>query len=157
MGYVYLIACGELHKIGIASDIAKRIAQMQTGNPVQLTLVGYMKCGTPALVETSLHKAYESKRASGEWFRLDRADVAEILAQFTAETTDATPVSVKSNQIYTQDKRFTVAMLDSAVKYCQLAGIRIQYANKDGRLVLALDGVNLVQDGNVAKLVEVLA
>jgi len=157
MGYVYLIACGELHKIGIASDIAKRVAQMQTGNPLPLTLVGHMKCSAPALVEANLHKTYEGKRASGEWFRLDRADVADILARFVAETNDATPISAKSNQIYTQDKQFTVAMLDSAIKYCRLAGIPVRAKNKDGRLVFSLEGVNLVIEGNTARLVEVSA
>jgi Meiotically Up-regulated Gene 113 (MUG113) protein len=54
-------------KIGAASDVAQRMATMQTGSPEQLYLVGYIEGGGPQ--ERELHKRFAHLRLHGEWFK----------------------------------------------------------------------------------------
>jgi len=72
MSQVYLIqsgACGPL-KIGFtACDVAKRLTQLQTGNPQPLRLVASIP-GTKQ-IERHLHGAFSDLRLTGEWFAAD--------------------------------------------------------------------------------------
>jgi len=78
---VYVITAGEfgdIYKIGIASDIKKRIKALQTGCPYVLYAVTSYKVKKPATVEKMLHLVYCSKRIRGEWFRLLKKDLIFI-------------------------------------------------------------------------------
>lgn len=74
MPYLYLIKSGEYHKIGIASDVRSRMAQLQTGNPIALVLESCYEFDNPQPVEQSLHQRFDSKNQNGEWFLLDETD-----------------------------------------------------------------------------------
>lgn len=77
--FIYLIAeaqpepCAGLVKIGIASDIARRLASLQTGNGRPLSCIGVVgayESRTDALAaEAELHARFAALRCSGEWFR----------------------------------------------------------------------------------------
>lgn len=54
-------------KIGKATDVAFRIAQIQPYCPVELKLIGVVNDWT----ESEIHSLFSAKRLHGEWFRLD--------------------------------------------------------------------------------------
>jgi hypothetical protein len=54
-------------KIGIAGDVAARMAQLQTGSPFELYLMGYVPGGKK--LERELHQKYAHLHLRGEWFR----------------------------------------------------------------------------------------
>ena len=70
IGFVYFARAGNSSfvKIGFASDVDRRMRELQTGNssPVKalLTLSG------DRALEGRLHKRFAADRKSGEWFRL---------------------------------------------------------------------------------------
>lgn len=78
MSYVYVIRSGEYCKIGIAADVQARLASLQTGNPVTLTLVTQFEFANPAPVEQVLHQKFASQRETLEWFRLSVTDLETI-------------------------------------------------------------------------------
>lgn len=71
---VYVIQAGEgAVKIGVAKNAWVRMATLQTGNAVPLSLIYYLTC--PAMkvayrIERTLHKRYARYRLSGEWFNV---------------------------------------------------------------------------------------
>jgi hypothetical protein len=74
---VYIVTDGTNFKIGYTNeDIQCRINNLQTGNPKRLTIVHAMDGGRP--LEKLLHKIFDSKRLSGEWFNLSEDDLKII-------------------------------------------------------------------------------
>ena len=74
--YVYFIRAGINGpiKIGKAVDIKKRIDQMQTGNHLDLILVGKIPFDSESMalsIERHLHYILRDKRIRGEWFHGD--------------------------------------------------------------------------------------
>ena len=79
MSLIYLIQMGDTqyYKIGITKDINRRIRDLQTGNPLPLTVVTTIEIDTnpkqsrefSAFIESRLHALFEYCRASGEWFK----------------------------------------------------------------------------------------
>lgn len=78
MQYLYLIRCQQYYKIGVASDVQSRLAQLSTGNPFELEPVTVCGFDNASAVETVLHQRFASKRTRGEWFALDADDVTLI-------------------------------------------------------------------------------
>lgn len=71
--FVYFIQAGRTGpiKIGVAIDVGKRLAVLQTGNHLTLYLLAKIKCkGNKSAygLESDLHKLFRSKRVRGEWF-----------------------------------------------------------------------------------------
>lgn len=84
-GFVYLIEGGELHKIGRAIDISKRLAGLQTLSPLPLKLVGAWYVADCRQTERKMHSQFAKCRVRGEWFRLgfrlfDLIDTLEAVA-----------------------------------------------------------------------------
>lgn len=76
---IYLARCRDVYKIGYtASDPAKRIKSLQTGNPSRIELIGTVPGSYEE--EDRLHVRFAAKRVSGEWFALDDEDVEYILS-----------------------------------------------------------------------------
>jgi hypothetical protein len=71
-GYVYIIGNvpNRLYKIGISTDVAKRLQTIQTGSPYPLTLIEVCECEDPRSVEKELHKICAQFRIQGEWFKM---------------------------------------------------------------------------------------
>jgi len=71
IAYLYCITDGEHYKIGWATNPSKRLLQLQTGNPRQLTIHARLRCSCTAqamMRERNLHKQYRRFRLVGEWF-----------------------------------------------------------------------------------------
>ena len=80
-GYVYLVEAGEgLYKIGAATDVEARIAQLQTGNPHEIQLRHCFPALNALNAERELHARFSEKRWRSEWFRLTLEDVELIRA-----------------------------------------------------------------------------
>jgi hypothetical protein len=61
--YIYLVSDGEFIKVGISTNVGRRIKQLQTGNGKRLYLLGYYK-GSIA-EESFIHHHF--KRLNLEW------------------------------------------------------------------------------------------
>lgn len=58
-------------KIGVASDVSRRLDRLQAGNHLQLTTLWQSELlDDPFAVESMLHNAYEPHRIRGEWFSI---------------------------------------------------------------------------------------
>lgn len=70
---LYLIQMGEDGpvKIGITSDIKKRLTELQVGNPKRLRILKTfeLKDDYAPSAEDSLHHSFRFTRMSGEWFK----------------------------------------------------------------------------------------
>ena len=69
-GYVYIITDGEYVKIGQATNIEKRLASLQCGNPRKLSILQTIQTDDMNLTEHSLHWWFKDYRIQGEWFDL---------------------------------------------------------------------------------------
>ena len=80
--FIYILKSEKYYKIGITKDVAQRLRNLQTGNPIEIALVSaaFFK-GAPRF-ESRLHEAFSEYRTNGEWFELppDKLeDLIEIL------------------------------------------------------------------------------
>lgn len=82
---IYLMECmapapngQKLVKIGISNDPAKRIAELQTGNPYKIVQRFAVACAQSPAAENKLHAALGAKRMMGEWFTISRNDYGAI-------------------------------------------------------------------------------
>lgn len=68
-------------KIGMARNVAYRVASLQTANPEKLTLLAFTVVVRGRQFEAGLHRLLKPYRMSGEWFRpgpwLDRLLAAQ--------------------------------------------------------------------------------
>lgn len=71
--YTYIIKSHDLHKIGKAKDVKKRMKEFSTGNP-SIELIKTIDGD----YESYLHKNYKDKRVVGEWFKLTNEDINNI-------------------------------------------------------------------------------
>jgi len=65
----------QMLKIGKANDVVMRIAQLQTGCPYQLQLIGMLKCKSEMharTIEQTAHRVFQRARKRGEWFEYSR-------------------------------------------------------------------------------------
>lgn len=81
---VYFVQCtnGGAIKIGVASDLARRLRDLQAMNPYDLVIIGAIPGGGYKL-ERQLHKKFEKFHIHHEWFQPD-----EELLQFIANLED---------------------------------------------------------------------
>ncbi len=86
---VYFIYCGEKQtspvKIGVTTDIERRIVELQTGNPYKLICKALIPCDdkTQAYhLESFFHKQFKKNRMMGEWFKIYSFNMKELLNRF---------------------------------------------------------------------------
>lgn len=66
-------------KIGVASNIRRRIVSIQTSSPTKIHLRWSARGGLP--LETHLHEKFHRRRMSGEWFDFRRvADPVKVIS-----------------------------------------------------------------------------
>ncbi|MFD0074295.1 GIY-YIG nuclease family protein [Streptomyces sp. NPDC127166] len=88
--HTYLIgaSASRLVKIGIASDPAKRLAALQTGSPMLLSVLW----SHPGDFERALHDRFAAYRRHGEWFDLSvLGDPLELVTTAVAQLRHALP------------------------------------------------------------------
>ncbi len=71
---VYIVTGDDKIKIGVALDPVARLADLQIGSPVPLSLAWRIVC--PNARQLEAHRRYAAHRSHGEWF-----DAAPILAE----------------------------------------------------------------------------
>ncbi|MCH9002879.1 MAG: GIY-YIG nuclease family protein [Planctomycetes bacterium] len=76
MGFVYLMKFQQLYKIGRSNATGRRERELAIQFPDQTKMVHTIKIDGPVGIERYWHQRFESKRGNGEWFKLDRTDVA---------------------------------------------------------------------------------
>jgi hypothetical protein len=74
--FVYFIRGGDLIKIGTSANPAGRLREMQTGNAMELSLIGTFQGGRRQ--ERELHMRFAHLRVRGEWFRAEEDLQKEI-------------------------------------------------------------------------------
>ena len=92
---VYVISDGSgFVKIGKATDVPRRMRELQTANPHELKCLHVFDVSRDQYVETMLHKMYSEHRAKNgdrksEWFRdVVLETIEENVKRLTNRTTD---------------------------------------------------------------------
>lgn len=70
-------------KIGVAKDIEKRRSNLQTGNPSEIKLLGWIDTEATFELERCLHRQFQAMRVRGEWFAIEPADILPVLMRAT--------------------------------------------------------------------------
>jgi hypothetical protein len=70
----YIVRAGDTMKIGRSENARARIAELQTGNPVELEIVKILVGD----YESGLHEALADYHIRGEWFSFSEASVAKL-------------------------------------------------------------------------------
>ena len=74
-----LFADNGLIKIGIASQVKNRIAQIKSSSPVPVECLLSVESDDCDRLEKNLHLKFRDKRVKGEWFALSYTDVLELI------------------------------------------------------------------------------
>ena len=107
MAYVYLIGQNgdsDYYKIGStrASDLNKRIKQLQTGNSNQLYLKHSFQTDTPFKLERMLHFYYNQSHELNEWFGMTKEQINAFIP--TCERLQSTIDSLMDNPYFNDNK-----------------------------------------------------
>ena len=71
MSKVYILECNGLYKVGVTSNVSKRIKQLQTGNGFKIKeVVSYEFFDMAYYIENKLHNKFKECNMLGEWFSL---------------------------------------------------------------------------------------
>lgn len=76
---IYIMKCNEFYKIGMSSDIKKRLNSIQSSNPYPVSLEFNKKTSNSLSIEKQLHEIYKHKNIRGEWFKLVDNDIKDII------------------------------------------------------------------------------
>jgi hypothetical protein len=87
---MYIVEANGHFKIGVATNIKKRISSLQTSCPFKLSLLKTWQHDDALDLERLLHKKYKSFRCSGEWFKLSAKHIQVILGANKIEDLCAT-------------------------------------------------------------------
>lgn len=85
-GYVYLISSPDGHfKIGRTKDVPNRSNTLGVQLPFPIEVIHSIPVTDMVWAERHLHERFQEKRANGEWFKLEEADVEWIKCLTTLE------------------------------------------------------------------------
>lgn len=76
VGSVYLLKSGRFYKIGRSSAPGRREYELAIQLPEKVKTIHVIRTDDPSGIEAYWHRQFEAKRAKGEWFKLNAADVA---------------------------------------------------------------------------------
>jgi hypothetical protein len=77
--YLYFVECDKFVKVGIASDIFKRMSQLQVSSPHPMQLLAAFPSKQAAIIERRIHHMWAKYRGLGEWFKLPDGEIGHIL------------------------------------------------------------------------------
>lgn len=93
--FIYQLSKGpNALKIGRSGNRDARLKQLQTGNPNELLIVGWIEADDDAVLERSLHIQFADFRRMGEWFEIEPAHIQSVIQRagrqgFVAKNEDA--------------------------------------------------------------------
>lgn len=93
--FVYILGCEQFVKIGIAADVAKRVAGLQVGNPFLINVL--RKAEYPSklqalLVERTVHGVLAPHRLFSEWFTCEPTRARDALNYVAAAMRKLVPI-----------------------------------------------------------------
>lgn len=77
-GFIYILSGGGYFKIGLTTNITRRISEIEPRLPFTTELMHTIHVKDMYIAEEYLHEKFAHKRSNGEWFKLDDADIAWI-------------------------------------------------------------------------------
>lgn len=89
--FVYILQCEQFVKVGIATDVPKRVASLQPGNPFPIKVlrkVLYPSRLQALLVERTVHHVLAPHRLFSEWFTCEPTKAREALNCVNGAMTD---------------------------------------------------------------------
>lgn len=80
-GIIYVMACNEFHKIGLALDFEKRLKMLDGATPysVKRVMIRRVPRAGLAYAEAWIHKQLANKLVKNEWFAVDRDTAVGML------------------------------------------------------------------------------
>jgi len=79
---VYLLQSVHGFKIGRSKDVVKRISQIKSANPSEITLILTLDFRNCVKQEKWIHNKFKEKKISGEWFDLSPDDYEWLIFTF---------------------------------------------------------------------------
>ena len=79
--YIFNRLATNSYKIGITNNITRRLREVQNGSDEPLVISAYIECQDRTMAretEREIHKLLTNGRLSGEWYRLDDADLDRL-------------------------------------------------------------------------------
>ncbi len=76
IGFIYLIKSGRFYKIGRSNAVGRREYELALQLPELATTIHVIRTDDPVGIEAYWHNRFAAKRKNGEWFDLDKADIA---------------------------------------------------------------------------------
>jgi ribosomal protein S25 len=85
--FVYLLECGDkFYKIGVATSMNKRLGSIKVGNPFPIYIVTRNIVENAHKLEKEIHHRLKKRQVSGEWFKLEPAEVIEVCTLINSKT-----------------------------------------------------------------------
>ena len=90
-------------KIGISSNVERRIKQIQTGCPLHIYMVRYWSVSNRVLakrIESELHNALSDRNTFGEWFKRVRENsntVKDVMKNYNIDYSNFTEITLGEN------------------------------------------------------------
>jgi len=78
LGYIYVLKCKNLYKIGRTKNLQSRIRIYKTENPFGTKIILKKKVNNYIKKEKYLLEKFKSIRVRGEWFKLKEINIKEI-------------------------------------------------------------------------------
>tara|TARA_Y100000815_G_scaffold198571_2_gene182079 strand:+ start:861 stop:1361 length:501 start_codon:yes stop_codon:yes gene_type:complete len=75
--HLYFIKCGDYIKIGRANNPTVRLSQIRAANPYETELLFILE--DEGDTEKDWHKLFAEKHHTGEWFKLTKCDITDII------------------------------------------------------------------------------
>jgi len=84
---IYFIRCNEFVKIGYSKDTKKRLSGLQSSNPYKLSIEAELEGDIH--LERLIHDDLEGKHYSGEWFKLSKSEVEQVVSRFSCSVPES--------------------------------------------------------------------
>lgn len=79
MSKVYIFECKGLYKIGVTSNISRRLKQLQTGNGFKIVeIASYEFFSMAHCIERILHSKFKECNTLSEWFNLSEFELGSL-------------------------------------------------------------------------------